>query len=144
VNPLATLPMMASVAMVIVYLYGELWILGLRFNECALQPFHSRRCMLACRSQIYQSTARTFHHSDSLAFASVSRDAHLIVTYAPIKSPVMRRLCRLAANAHCSEANRLLSATYAACLRPDAASCVGKCICRTDTHCPPFPAACRW
>ena len=36
VNPLATLLMMASVAMVIVYLYGELWILGLRFNECAL------------------------------------------------------------------------------------------------------------
>lgn len=33
VNPLATLIMMASVAMVIVYLYGELWILGLRFNE---------------------------------------------------------------------------------------------------------------
>ena len=35
VNPLATLLMMASVAMVIVYLYGELWIIGLRFNECA-------------------------------------------------------------------------------------------------------------
>ena len=38
VNPLATLLMMASVAMVIVYLYGELWILGLRFNECAATP----------------------------------------------------------------------------------------------------------
>jgi hypothetical protein len=35
VNPVATLLMMAAVAMVIVFLYGELWILGMRFNECA-------------------------------------------------------------------------------------------------------------
>jgi len=35
VHPLTTLLMMCCVAAVIVFLFGELWILGLRFNEYA-------------------------------------------------------------------------------------------------------------
>ncbi len=68
VNPLATLLMMASVAMVIVYLYGELWILGLRFNECAppLRPW----CMPTCCRLDHGSPSTIVQHPNKLDFAS--------------------------------------------------------------------------
>ena len=36
VHPVAALLMIASVAMVLAFLYGELWILDIRFNRCAV------------------------------------------------------------------------------------------------------------